>query len=169
MTAASHDSSDEVVALKRDVASLKRAAIVQAGRAAGTALAVPAAQPPQRPTAPSRDPELHRKLVTDALEGRLSSESGDPGWSGPRVREIKSAFAASLPGVNVVAADCATTLCKVVVEHTDGESQESLTEKAAETEGLDGETYFLFDRDASPPRTTLYMGRSGHHLPHPPS
>jgi hypothetical protein len=158
---AGEQDREELAALRRDVSSLKRLAAVQAVRSAAV-VGLPAASANPRPPRPPVAEQ--RKAVIAGLEGRLGAEAHDPQWSRTRADEIRGGFATAMPDVNVLSADCATTVCKVVVQHADVESQAGLMEKATEVQSLDVETYFVFDKEASPPRTTLYMGRPGHSL-----
>jgi hypothetical protein len=167
LAAASEPRSAELDELKREMASLKRVTVAQAMYAQKAAAAAPADQTKPARARPALPPAEQRRVLTELLDGRYNGESVDPSWSVGRATAIKTAFATAMPDVNVVAADCATTLCKVVVQHTDGESQAGLMERASEVEALGTETFFLFDKDATPPRTTLYMARAGEKLPRP--
>jgi hypothetical protein len=165
---ASEPRADELDQLKREMASLKRLTVAQAIHAQKAPAAAPSSAE-ARPTRgkPALPPAEQRRVLTETLDGRYNGESVDPSWSAGRVTAIKAAFATAMPDVNVIAADCATTLCKVVLVHEDGESQSGLMERASEVEALATETFFLFDKDTTPPRTTLYMARAGERLPRP--
>jgi hypothetical protein len=169
VTASQDPQSPEVDQLRREVASLKRMTMAQAIQAQRPASSTAAGGEHERPARakPVLPPTEQRRVLTEALEGRLNGESVDPGWSAGRVSAIKTAFATAMPDVSILSADCATTLCKVVVQHTDSESQAGLMEKASDVEALSTETFFLFDKEATPPRTTLYMARAGEKLPRP--
>jgi hypothetical protein len=156
-------AADELAELRRKVASLERRSVTPAAPAPPP-VAAPA---PPRPSMARLPPAEQKRLVTEALESRYGGEAVDAAWSPTRVKEIKTAFASALPEVTVLAAECATTLCRVLVQHADGDSQGSLMERAAEADGLGTQTIYLFDKDANPPRTTLYMARAGHRLPQP--
>ena len=160
-------AAEDVATLKREVASLKRLAVAQALRPLAATPAQPGEPPRGDPALPARRfaPGEQRKLVGDALESRFAGEPIDPSWSAARVQMLRETFARSLPGINVTQAACASTLCKLAVEHSDGESQTALMEKLSGAEGVDAEVYYLFDREAVPPRTTLYVARPGQTLP----
>jgi histone H3/H4 len=164
---ASDDTAQELATLKGEVASLKKIAVAQALRPALAA----AADKPARTESAARHlpPAEQRRMVKEALEGRFDSEAADPRWSAGRVQVLRDTFAHSMPEMNVVAADCATTLCRVTVEHTDVENQDSLMEKISSADGVEAEILYLFDKEATPPRTTLYIARPGHTLPRPHS
>jgi hypothetical protein len=161
-TAAEAPDDDKVDRLAREVAALRR---VAAAQALSTAARTPAPAAAPRPALPRVPIAERREALMSTLQDRYRSETIDPKWSPTRIQEIKAAFATTLPEVAVLSAECASTLCKVVVEHPDADSQGSLAERAPEAQGLGTPTYYLLDRHSTPPRTTLFMARAGHRLP----
>jgi hypothetical protein len=156
---------DELDALKREVASLKRMTVAQALRPQPAA-----ATPDQKAPAPRRPrlpPAEQKRVVKEAMEARYGSEAIVPSWSAGRVDTLKAAFATALPDVKVVGVECATTMCRVELSHDDPDSQSSLMEKTSESDALNTETFYLFDKEATPPRTVLYIAREGQRLPRP--
>ena len=170
----SEQARDDIEALKREVASLKG---MTAARALVTSPA-PTEPAPAPAPAPAPSAQKPRKRLTQAeeeamfaapLEEAFKAQRPDPSWSSARATEIKGAMVQSLPGTRVLAAECQTTLCRVVVEHDDDESQSSLADKAPTIPSLDVETFLFFDKQSTPPRTTMYLARPGTPLPHPKS
>jgi hypothetical protein len=167
--ASSDHQPDEIAALKREVASLKRMTVASAWHAqtaAAAAAKAPAATPP-RPSAARLPPAEQKRVVKEAMEARYNSETVDPGWSAGRVTAIKGALATVLPDVKVTNVECATTICRAELVHDDPDSQSSLMEKTSENDALNTETFYLFDKESTPPRTVLYMAREGQRLPRP--
>lgn len=160
------DRSDELAELRREMATLKRMSAAQTVRAPAPATEAQRPREEAKPSIARLPPAEQKRLLTEALETQYGREGVDATWSPARVTEIKTAFGA-LPDVTVVAAECASTLCRVLVQHADADSQGSLMERTAETEGLGTQTIYLFDKEATPPRTTLYIARAGHRLPSP--
>ncbi|MBC8131378.1 MAG: hypothetical protein H7X95_00245 [Deltaproteobacteria bacterium] len=165
-------SGEDFAALTREVASLKQQARAQAMRSehiTSVAAVQAAATPPVTNPAPGKrlTAAEQKKLLSDTLEGQFQGEHPDPAWSPARSSAIKDAVAHSLPGTRTVAVECATTLCRVVVQHDDEDSQSALVDKASEVPDLDTETFFIFDKESTPPRTTMYMARAGKPLHRP--
>ena len=154
-------ATQDVAALKREVHSLERMAMAQA---LGRAAAGPAPVPAEKTRPPRLSPSEQRRALTSALEAHLAGDTIDAGWSRARVEEITHAFVASLSDATVLSVECASTICKAVVENSDLESQATLMDRASDIEGLDVEKFYVFDKDATPPRTTIYLGRPGHKL-----
>jgi hypothetical protein len=161
---ATASSPDELSALRREVADLKRMTVAQAARPLIAASSAPGSHHAGRPQLPA--PE-RRKIITDAMEDRYARETPDPSWSVKRVHEIRAAFTGGMPDVKVRSVECQSTICKIELEHQDIQSQESLMERTNEVEGLNEETFFDCNTATTPPRTVMYMGREGHQLPRP--
>ena len=166
----SEQARDDIEALRREVASLKRMTAASALVTSPTP-AEPAPAPPASPRPPRKHmtQEEEEEALATPLEEAFKSQGPDPSWSSARTIEIKDAVAQSLPGTRVLAAECQTTLCRVVVQHDDDESQASLLDKASHVPSLDVETFYFLDKQSTPPRTTMYLARPGTPLPHPKS
>jgi hypothetical protein len=66
------------------------------------------------------------------------------------------------PGSRVEAVECVSSLCKVVVTHDSLDEQRGLGTKVERVPFFGEGTYFSYERDVLPPRTTLYVVRQGH-------
>lgn len=115
----------------------------------------------------AQEREAARRVVA-AYDQRLREEPPDPAWDGevkPRIDGAMTTLASTLPGVKAQSVDCGSTLCRVVVVHEDPGSQKQLTGKISKIPPFDNEVYYAYDHDSSPPKTTLYVARTGTHLP----
>lgn len=157
--------TDEIQSLRREVAAVRRMAAASALQVATASASrtppTPAPAPPPRPS-----PEKLKAAIRDTLEQQIASEPTDSAWSAERT-SVMTAKVAAMPDLHLVSARCFKTLCKLVVEHADLDSQASFMERAAGTDGLDTQAYFLFDKTSSPPRTIAYLARPGESLPRP--
>ena len=155
----------EIDALKEEVARLKRKS-----EATRVYLVAPGADPSEPPVAPeqeetqSAEQKAEEMLQAAAanLDRRLASEPADLGWSRETVRQIEEAIATNARGTRVLAAACASTLCRVEVDHDTAEAQLGLGEALAEVEPFRAGVFYSYDEAAVPPTTTLYVVRDGH-------
>lgn len=155
----------EIDALKEEVARLK-------GKPEATRvyLVAPGADPREPPVAPeleatpSAEQRAEERLQEAAanLDRRLASEPTDLGWSRKTVREIEEAISAKARGTRVLAAACASSLCRVEVDHDTAEAQRDLGEALAEVEPFRAGVFYSYDEAAVPPTTTIYVVREGH-------
>jgi hypothetical protein len=80
----------------------------------------------------------------------------------PETREIEEAIASNARGTRVLAAACASSLCRVEVDHDTAEAQRGLGEALAEVEPFRAGVFYRYDEAAVPPTTTIYVVRDGH-------
>jgi len=155
----------ELDALKKEVARLKgkpeatRVVLVAPGSDPGEPPVAP--EPEQTQSAEQREAEMLQAAAAN-LDKRLASEPTDPGWSRKTVREIEEAIAANARGTRVLSAACASSLCRVEVEHDTAEAQRDLGEALAEVGPFRAGVFYSYDEAAVPPTTTIYVVRDGY-------
>jgi hypothetical protein len=174
---AARDTSQEVSALREELAEVKRKAesprVYYAGSQpepdARPASLAPSAQPPgAQPVAEAeraQDPvELARERQLQAvteLEARLASEHVDGEWSVQAARQIRDVFGASTPGTALVEAECASSLCRVVVSHESPDAQRALGPTVSAAEPFMAGVLYDYDQKSNPPTTTMFVLRQG--------
>ena len=169
-------TSAEVAALRREVAALRSESRQEREPAArvpsradpahalseGSPSTISPQSPPATPTELVRDRverarEVQRAAVT-SLEARFTGEELDTAWSTDTERQIKGVVATT-PGTKLEEADCASTLCRVVVSHESRQDQRNLAEIRTHEPFQQG-IYFDYDYDAL--KTTMFVLRRGH-------
>jgi hypothetical protein len=72
-------------------------------------------------------PEQQKVRQIEVLESALERERRDHAWSSETEERVEGFFATNgAPRTALVAAPCASSLCRVVVRHDDAESQRAL-------------------------------------------
>jgi hypothetical protein len=121
------------------------------------------ASPPEAP-APVDEARMMLEKQTAAtalLDARFVNETPDPAFSREATQAARQGVE-DRPGSRVATVECVSSLCKVVITHDSLEEQRGIGTKV-ESVPLFGEgTYFSYERDVVPPRTTLYVVRRGH-------
>jgi hypothetical protein len=160
------EPASELSALRAEVAMLKDRQDKQVGLLAATALSRGAASP-----APEEQPltdeqavarsEQQYTRIAETLAQKVQSERIDVDWSAKTSAQIRTTFKSALPGTEVMDAQCANTLCRVVVRHTEKGDQHAMAQKLAREEPFAQGTFFRYDYDSDPPTTTLFVLRDG--------
>jgi hypothetical protein len=158
--------ASEVRRLRAEMSALQ-------ARSAQAALQVPAAAPGAAnavSTPVSVEQRAERARANRAtwyafLDTKLGGEGADPGWSADANRKLQDTVRRRADLGTLVSSDCASSMCKLVVSHTDVSAQRAfVTELAGE---LDGQAVYKYDRDVMPPTTTIWVARKGTKLPRP--
>jgi len=109
----------------------------------------------QRAAAAARRAERAR-----ALDDYLSSDSLDKAWGQGMVSAAYRAVDVA-KSARVIKTDCASHLCRIVVDHADLAEQRSFAEQIWQQPPFDNGTFFQYDRSGPRPQTTLYVAREG--------
>ncbi len=167
-------TAKELASLRQELNSLKfgqqalavqRAALLAAAApAAGVAAAAPGIRGEPQPPAekPFTEEEMTRKNkeVASNLGARFDAEPVDAGWRLEKVRAIRDALASAAGSNHVDQADCASTLCKVVITHPNPRAQQEFASGIVNLDPFKAGLFFDYEDD--PPRTTVYVIREGH-------
>jgi outer membrane murein-binding lipoprotein Lpp len=159
---------DEVARLRREVSAVK--AKTEASERLASSSAAPEGPPPatKRPLTREERREQSR-AARDAwyslVDSQFYGERPDPEWSTDAVRNARTMIASHAKNGTLVSAECATTMCKIVVTHADAEMQKEFSSEITEEPLLDAEVMYKYDADAQPPTTTMWLSRAGHRLP----
>jgi hypothetical protein len=94
------------------------------------------------------------------LDEYLSTEPVDAAWSPETTRALGATLRATT-GQKLVKAECATHLCRVVVESDSAEEQRQLPQKISGTAPFNQDVFYRYDFESTPPKTTLYVAREG--------
>lgn len=116
---------------------------------------------PEDPAVEEEKLREQARATAQALDARYASEGVDAEWSRKTVRALAESIAAQDARAHLARVECATTLCRVVVDHDSAQAQSDL---AAAVSGLDAfRSGVIFDyaEDAAAPRTTMYVLREG--------
>ena len=144
----------ELAALKRDVSRLPEgspAALQTAAPQEPNAQPVKADAPPAEPV---DDPAT-------ALSVRIAAEPVDTAWANGAERQLRDVITTRVPGARVVESECASSLCRVLVEQESAEQQLQLATLVADQEPFREGVYYEYDNDSQRPRTTLFVLRPG--------
>jgi hypothetical protein len=162
---------DEVTRLRRDLSVVKAQTAQSVVRQANAPTTAPAAtaEPPRRMTEEERKEATRAglRLWYTAIDTQLSSEGVDAAWSAEAARGFDKMIAAHADLATPVETHCGRTMCKLVVSHPDRDRQSEFASKMADEPQLDTEVAYRYDPDATPPRTTMWVARSGHKIPRP--
>lgn len=113
--------------------------------------------------------ERQARESMDALAARfdaaMAAERIDADWSGKTVQAIRGVFHSRVPGVELVDASCASTMCRVSVSHSDPESQLQMSGLIASVEPFKTGSFYRYHRDTHPPTTDVYVVREGAKVP----
>ena len=158
-------STDEIAALRRDVAVLKAKSasptpellMVPVGEKAKDD--PPAAAPD--PVAVQAQAEEQARQVTEALERKYVTEPVDRSWGDKESDEIRNAIGDGLRGTRLTSVQCASSLCKVVLDHDTAADQHEAARQMTRLAPNHAGVFFHYDEDPNQPRTTLYVLREG--------
>jgi hypothetical protein len=115
-----------------------------------------------KPASPVLDPAARQAEAATQLQAKFEQETLDAGWALPMVRSIRGSIASLAPTARLLAADCATSLCRVVLEHQSDEDQRNIAGQVVASEPFKEGVFYDYQHGAGPPKTTLYVIRQGH-------
>jgi hypothetical protein len=158
----------ELTALRKEVQLLKQTRMAVPAKAAP--VHAPAADSTRRPEPePSDAPfsedeekaaeETNRQIAAD-LDARYTMEPVDGAWSAGTVRKIRDA-AGSLKGARLLEANCAASLCRVVLGHAATDEQHDLGMQLVALDPFKTGVFFDYDKTPGALKTTLYVLREG--------
>ena len=161
--AASNDLQEEIRSLEEEIEKLERKIEAPRPPVAGRGGPAPAepAEESDVPSRPVRTPEASSNAAAALLDERLSGEPVDAEWARGAARGIQESIAANAIGSKVRAAECGSTVCRVVVEHDTEEAQKELGRSLAKQEPFRVGTLYKYSDPGAPPVTTLYVLRDG--------
>jgi hypothetical protein len=131
--------------------------VAPSGRAEG-----PGESAPTSPEAQKAAAQEQERKVAATLEDKLASETVDPVWSRKRSQDLRNAVGTQDPRSVVSSVACASTLCKLVLNHDTLAAQREIAAKLVELEPFHAGVVFSYDKAATPPKTTLYVMREQH-------
>jgi hypothetical protein len=106
-----------------------------------------------------------REAWYSLVNSQFDRERPDPEWSTDATRDVRAMIETHAKSGTLVSAECATTMCKIVVSHADAEMQKEFSSEVTEEPLLDAEVMYKYDSQAEPPTTTMWLSRTGHRLP----
>jgi hypothetical protein len=167
-TASTVALADEVARLRREVSA------VQAKTEASDRPALTSAEQPET-SAPANRPltrdekreqsRAAREAWYSLADSQFYGERPDPEWSADATRNVRAMLATHAKNATVVSAECAMTMCKMVLSHADLDMQKEFSSEITEEPLLDAEVIYKYDPRAQPPTTTMWLSRTGHRLP----
>src|SRR5262249_7521259 len=93
----------------------------------------------------------------------FTSQTLDPSWSRDMALTLRNELIAAAPtGSTVLEAECAATLCRVVLKHESRSAQQGLARVVSDLAPFRAGVFYALDSEASPLRSTLYVLREGH-------
>lgn len=108
--------------------------------------------------------EEHAQSVAKALDERLSTEARDPAWGNESLSQMDASLKAKAAGTTLLEASCSATICRALLRHDSEVEQHGLGNAIAQSPPFDQGTLYRYDRTSNPPKTTLYVIRSGHDI-----
>ena len=176
------DLGDEVKRLRQEVALVRAQAANTAARqvSAAAQLASAATGDTAGKASPANDSrhETREERVAraraalavwySAIDGHMAKEALDPAWSPQAVAGAQALMAKHNTRAALQATDCGSTMCRIVVSHADQDAQREFAAEMADEAQLDTEVVYKYDTDTTPPTTTMWVARKGHHLPRAP-
>jgi hypothetical protein len=157
---------DEVMRLRREVSAVKATTQAAEHRAPASSADAPSAAKRSLTREEKREQSrAARDAWYSLVDSRFYGERPDPEWSAEAARSVRVMVANHAAHGTLVSAECATTMCKIVVSHADAEMQKEFSSEITEEPLLDAEVMYKYDPDAQPPTTTMWMSRTGHRLP----
>jgi type IV secretory pathway VirB10-like protein len=162
--------ASELLALRREVQSLKQTQTRTALANQPSEHAAEAnAAPPPAPAASDAPPvsqddeqaaaETNRQIASE-LDARYTKEPADPAWSVANLRKIRD-VAATLKGARLIDANCATSLCRVVLGHNELGEQSELGRQLVALDPFTHGVFYSYDNTPGALKTTLYVLREG--------
>jgi len=117
----------------------------------------------KQPSDPAAEAQIAAQKAAAAagLEARMQKENPDPAYGREATRLAREGVEVG-GGSRVASVECVTSMCKVVTTHDTLEEQSKLATKVETSPFFGAGTYFSYERDVTPPRTTLYVIRAGH-------
>jgi hypothetical protein len=163
---------DEVQRLRREVRALK----AQTNYVAAQKSPLEAATTADPDTATRAKDQLtpeqrkeRRRTVLNAwygsIDARFADETIDQSWGPEATRSLESLITRNAGLGTLQSARCARTMCKVVVNHADGDKQRQFAAQMSEESQLDTEVAYKYDVEVNPPTTTMWVARAGHKIP----
>jgi hypothetical protein len=146
-------TAQEVDELRREVDELKLRT------APKLVLVAPGVNPAAAPEQKARE---RTRMTTETLESRFAGEGIDVDWSRKATQDLRAALAGRDAQTRLTGVDCATSLCKVVMEHESPEAQRELASAIGELPPFRAGVVYRYDKNGEAPRTTLYVLREGH-------
>jgi hypothetical protein len=134
--------------------------IAHASAAAPSANALPSPEALEARRAASAERRAKRAR---AFDDYLVMDGLDKAWSETMVAAVYRAVDA-LHAARLVKTDCASHLCRVVVDHADVEQQRSFANEVWQAPPFDNGIFFQYDKSGPRPQTTLYVAREGTEL-----
>ena len=166
--------SAQLASLREDVAQLRQRSPIsgpvivkyESERAAESASAEPSPTPAPEltPEQKAERAEQHAQAMAAALDQRLASEARDPAWSNESLASIGASISARVAGATLLESVCSATVCRATLAHESEAEQQTLGNAIAESPPFNQGTLYRYDRTSKPPKTTLYVIRSGHDL-----
>jgi uncharacterized membrane-anchored protein YhcB (DUF1043 family) len=160
------DLSRQVEALRREVGELRANSpsrvYVVTQPARPHVETTPPASAPDTTTAPPPNEEERHQQTADELDARFTGEAKDRGWSFSTIRQIREAIASLTPSSRVLEADCASTLCRVVLGHDSDDDQRRLAFVLPKARPFQEGVFYHYDRTPTALKTTLYVLREHH-------
>ena len=105
-----------------------------------------------------------RERVREAenqLAERFAHEGIDREWSTKTVRQIQDAVSLNAPGTRLSKAECASSLCRVVLTHDTEDIQREIGTVIAGLQPFQAGVFYSYDHESQPPKTTLFVARPG--------
>lgn len=106
-------------------------------------------------------PRQRQQQTATDLDVRMAKEPADAAWGRQVTFEIREAVGAGAPSARVVEAECASSLCRVVLTHDSPNDQKGLGEALASLGPFRHGVFFDYDEDSVPPSTSIYVIREG--------
>lgn len=108
--------------------------------------------------------EAEQRERFDVVEETVRAEQVDLDWAPAATQTLHEAFSSEdMVGLELVGADCRTTLCRVDVEIDSSLTQEDTQHRLMRASPWNG--YVLFEITGDPPGATFYLARDGERLP----
>jgi len=128
----------------------------------GAAAELPAEIDLPDPRAPLVSAKVRNRDLVGRLEAQFFSEDVDAEWRQETLQQVQRVFETSAPGSRLLEADCATTMCRVVVAHDTEEARKGLAMQVTKMEPFIQGVLFDYDLEQRPSRTTMLVRRAGH-------
>jgi hypothetical protein len=106
--------------------------------------------------------------IASEIKARFASEPVDGEWSLGMTREIRLTLGTPAGGTALEEAQCASSLCRVVLAHQSAAAQRDIIAFVKPLEKLQTAIFFDYTTEPNHWETTLYVLREGHRFPDPP-
>lgn len=94
----------------------------------------------------------------------MLTEARDVGWGNETLRRANESLVGKAPKARIVESSCSSTVCRLVLAHASLDDQRELGVALAEAPPFDQGTFYRYDKRSNPPKSTLYVIRTGHDL-----